>query len=44
MPVFKNKPLVVADKKGHPIINLPVAFTMLASMTMTVKDVYRFSA
>ena len=34
----------MADEKGHPSINLPVAFTMLASMTMTVKDVYRFSA
>ena len=43
MPVFMKEPLVVADEKGHPIINLPVAFTMLASMSMTIKDVYRYS-
>ena len=33
----------MADEKGHPSINLPVAFTMLASMSMTIKDVYRYS-
>jgi hypothetical protein len=45
VPVFKDKPLIVTDNvTGKTILNRDVAFDLVASLTLTMRDVYRFSS
>ena len=42
-PIFQGQPLIVTDASGTTRINLPAAFGLVASLTLTVRDVFRFA-
>ena len=43
VPVFMGKPLII-EEKGKTHLNREVAFALVASLTLTIKDVFRFSS
>ena len=44
VPVFMDMPLITTDDSGITRINVKPAFALIASLTLTIKDVYRFSS
>jgi hypothetical protein len=43
MPVFESQPLITTDESGKTCFNMVPAFALVASLTLTLKDVYRFA-
>ena len=43
MPVFESLPLIITDEFGKTRFNMVPAFALVASLTLTLKDVYRFA-
>ena len=44
VPVFMDMPLIMTDGERITRINVKPAFALIASLTLTFKDVYRFSS
>ncbi len=42
-PVFMEQPLILTDASGKTRINFNPTFALVASLTLTVKDVFRFA-
>jgi hypothetical protein len=42
-PVFMGQPLLKTDATGTTLINLPAAFALVAALTLTARDVFRFA-
>ena len=43
VPVFMGKPLIY-EEKGKTHLNREVAFALIGCLTLTIKDVFRFSS
>jgi len=44
VPVFLDMPLIFEDENGITRFNKKVALALIASLSLTIKDVYRFSS
>ena len=42
-PTFKTLPLLMTNVSGKTVLNDKIAFELVASLTLTVKDLFRFS-
>jgi hypothetical protein len=43
LPTFKKMPLIVKDASGKTRLNDKVAIALVAALTLTIKDVFRFA-
>ena len=43
LPTFKEMPLIVKDASGKTRLNDKVAIALVAALTLTIKDVFRFA-